>query len=220
MSAAVTMPAPRERPMIFSAPMIRALQAGTKTQTRRLAKFRPRAEGLNLLFSGLRAGHYHTGTPEQGWVLSSRDGAMLWNDRTYPLKCPHGNVGDRLWVKETWARLTGNGHRFVYRADGDPPMTCGGTEPVQNMKWTSPLFLPRSLSRFTLELTDVRVERLWDITEEDAKAEGLQCGHLFGNDAHRRSFAHLWDLLNAKRGFPWSANPWIWRISFRRVEVT
>lgn len=252
MSAAVTMPARRERPMIFSAPMIKAIQADMKTQTRRLARFE--LNGLNPLFSGLSAAHYHTGVPAEGWCLYSRDGGGVWNARTPPLKSPYGVVGDRIWVRETWALLTGNGHRIVYRADGIP-MTCGGTEPVRDMKWTPSIYMRRQDSRFTLEITDVRVERLHSITEEDAKAEGVT--EVWGTEnwsfydqrtaaylstfedpsgkrpgiegvrhhppalllMAREKYAQLWDEINGKRA-RWVTDPWIWRISFRRVEVT
>lgn len=190
-------PVTRERPILFSGPMVRALLAGTKTQTRRTVRL---ADGDVL--------HFVDGAP---W-LSNIDGMKK-------LACPYGAPGDRLWVRETWALLTGNGHRIVYRADADPPMTCGGTEPVRDMKWTPSIYMRRQHSRITLEITDVRVERLTSISEQDARAEGCfvdEATHGPCDDSARDVFTDLWDSINGKRA-PWSSNPWVWAISFKRV---
>ena len=145
-----------------------------KYVTRRLAKFVPLARGLNLGFSGLSAGHYHTGAPRSGWVLRSRNGRGCWNDRTKPLRCPYGLPGDRLWVRETWAEIDDSDDMkvrrgFAYRAD-EP---AGAAE----MEWRPPRFMPRRASRFALEVVDLRVERLLHITHEEALAEGVTGSH-------------------------------------------
>ncbi len=131
---------PKERPILFSDEMVRALLANRKTQTRRIAKFKPYMPGqtLNLSFSGFDLGYYCTDVPSSGYVLRTRDGNGVWNDRTKPLHCPYGKVGDRLWVREAW---TPDHAAFypcfpmVYRADfGEPgtrsaggrPSSCGG----------------------------------------------------------------------------------------------
>lgn len=158
------------------------------------------------------------------------------------LRCPYGQPGDRLWVRETWCWLTGNGRRIVFRADGEDQRGGWDDVPPERrppLKWNSPIFMPRSASRITLELTEVQVQRLNDITEEAARAEGIQVpisdagcppgkvkvlvaasspyrpwklGHEF-----RAEFALEWDTLNAKRGFPWGANPFVWVLAFKRV---
>jgi hypothetical protein len=176
--------------------------------------------------------------------------------------CPYGQPGDRLWVRES---IAGNyqlaGHP-VYRAEAvaddsgerdgwwvresqwSPEMFL--PNPV---KWKSPLHMPRRASRLALEVVEVRVERVQEITGEDAFAEGVQVPVSEGNDTHARpllrltgpvshsevspkppaswdgndfarfEFANLWDTINAKRGHPWDANPWVWAITFRPVEA-
>ena len=109
--------------------------------------------------------------------------------------CPFGVVGDRLWVKETFEDDEGG--------------------------WRPSIFMPRWASRITLEITDVRVQRLQEITEEDARAEGY---HPKINDSlpdwtAKESFKILWDSLNAKRGLDWDKNPWVWALSFKRVDA-
>lgn len=142
-----------------------------------------------------------------------------WVDKIQPLSivdyCPFGQPGDRLWVRETFAHEPGVG--TVYRADRGP-----------RPKWTPSIHMPRSLSRITLEITDIRVERVQDITGDGARAEGVTWadpvqigGHPFETtmklDA-RNEFRHLWNDIYAKRGLSWDANPWVWAITFRQVK--
>ena len=236
----------KERPIIFTGESVRSIFAGTKTQTRRIAKFVPR-DGANLAFSGMSAGHFDTGVPSSGHVLYSRGRGGVWQQRTEPLHCPHGAPGDRLYVKEThrfevfsnerfyndadgYSRSTETidvasdpGDRVWYEADGDPPKNLEG--------WTSkrsPLYMPRWASRLTLEIVDVRVQRLNDISEEDARAEGVDAwiNSFKGGDTYHQNsllgaypttaFARMWDAINGKR-HPWASNPWVWAITFRRV---
>jgi hypothetical protein len=164
------------RPIIFSGAMVRALLAGHKTQTRRLAKFKP-AEGASLSFSGLVSDQLFPGC----WNLVSRGAGGCWNARTLDLITPA--ICDRLWVRETWAVgacaeglkpielspqcwLHENGGCW-YRAEGEPrtPISPRGA-------WRPAIHMPRWVSRLTLTVTDVRVQRLQDITEADAVAEG------------------------------------------------
>jgi hypothetical protein len=195
----------RERPILFSAPMVRAILAGRKTQTRRLVRIR-------------------------------KDGTRY--DRS-----PYGAPGERLWVRETWGQLKGAGIRTVYRADADPPMHLYyPDEPVAGMKWRPSIFMRRADSRIDLDVTGVRVERLQDIGEDDARAEGLKGvtkdGNLVkygipdrdgwpGTDDDgwpwhswsadpRKAYERLWDSINDKRA-PWSTNPWVWVVTFRRA---
>ena len=212
----------KERPILFSGPMVHAIVAGTKTQTRRI---------VTVPWKGSRRAHPYEPyyVEEDGRLLVDTDamegpgsgrGYLEYSECT---ACPYGVPGDRLWVKETWQLLTGNGHRIVYRADRDPPLTCGGTEPVQNMTWRPSIFMRRQDSRLTLEITGVRVERLQAIGEEDARAEG--CGlasmplayALGGPQSPKAMFSKLWDSISGDRA-PWSSNPWVWVVAFRRVQ--
>lgn len=199
-----------ERGIIFTGPSIRAILAGKKTQTRRVVRWKPREEGLNLGFSGLDPGFYCSDVEATGWVLRSRDGRGTWNDRTYPLHCPFGRTGGRLWVRESWVDCGGY-YRFP------------STDDVNDVrKIRSPRTLPKSISRIALDLLQVRVERLNEITEEDAIAEGVD--YISVADVPRQAtwsrrtdFAHLWDKINSKRGYPWKSNPFVWVLTFRKV---
>jgi len=150
-----------------------------------------------------------------------------------PAQCSFGKPGDRLWVRETWARyqndpdIEGLKDYFpvIYKASYEDPDDFEGP-------WKPSIHMPRAASRLTLEITEVRVERLQDISTEDSIAEGLiklpasgryvlqkgeQYAGLASNDP-REVFARLWDSINAKK-HPWDSNPWVWVISFRRVEA-
>lgn len=214
-----TATATKERPILFSGPMVRAILDGKKTQTRRVAKFKPLVPGLNLSFSGLEADDQG----RNGWALASRDGRGTWNERTELLRCPYGQVGDRLWVKETWH------HEDTSCADhkcGQPTHIYHKATEVYpgSIRWRPSIFMQRWASRITLEVAYVRVERLQRITEEDAKAEGVDDkapGYLssrFPGKPHSAQFALLWESINAKRGKTWESNPWVWVVDFRRVS--
>jgi hypothetical protein len=228
----------KERPIPFTAESVRGILAGTKTQTRRVIKWKPYTPGsnLNLNFSGLEAGYYCTGLPTSGWVLRSRGAGACWNDRTKRLFCRYGVPGDRLWVREPFGWLTGNGRRLIYRADGDPPPQPNYPgEFVEGMKWGSPRFFPRRYARLTLEVADVRVQRLQAITPDDATAEGIpqtageahvlglidiarEAGHEWDNRTSVENYARLWDQINGKRlGCRWEDNPWVFAVTFKRA---
>lgn len=206
----------RERPILFSSPMISALLSGAKTQTRRVVKRVPDANGTSF-------------TP--GELLGVGD---WWST------CPYGVPGDRLWVRETWgftAQVTTDAHpRFmreqdtsflVYRAD--VPAQDAATERTLSRlsaaPWRPSIHMPRWASRITLEVTDVRVERLQSISEEDARAEGV--APMTGEDCWsdgtcRTAFEYLWGQLNGFEGesrvrATWARNPWVWVVSFRRL---
>ena len=212
----------RERPILFSSEMVKAILDGRKTMTRRLVKPQPYPAGL----SGVYADLYHRG-PEWAFWLPDR---RMTEPRTWP--CPFGQPGDRLWVRETWAIRDCNPLlAAIFRADcveddsgeregwwmdknrnGDEVFIPGKVE------WRPSIFMPRWASRITLEITAVRVERVQDISEGDAKAEGLQ--DWYGAEpavTNRGRFHAFWDSLNAKRGYEWDANPWAWVITFRRL---
>ena len=185
--------ATRERPIIFSGPMVRAIREGRKTQTRRVIK------------------------PQKIRVTKSPAGPdLVWlGDTTNRLSCPYA-PGMTLWVCET-VQYTGpwnipNEGRLWYPADGKKPFD----EAVQTK---SGEFMPRWASRLTLEVTDVRVQRVQDISEEDARAEGCGVGcRKIGCDCARNKFHELWDSINAKRGFGWDANPAVRAVTFKRID--
>lgn len=230
----------RERSILFSGPMVRAILDGRKTQTRRVALSCPEINSY-YTFTGLRHGRAY-------FDLTTKS-------KKYPLLIPQfgvnsrcGVAGDRLWVRESWARHCDvSGYDcVVYRAgganavlcadggDGDPvgidrPVEIDETGPP---KWTPSIHMPRWASRITLEVTDVRVERLQDITGKDILAEGAvdRPHHIEGLGKCPVSafdgvcypdlkslWAAGWNKLNAKRGYGWAVNPWVWAISFKRV---
>ncbi|AMD90017.1 hypothetical protein [Desulfovibrio fairfieldensis] len=129
--------------------------------------------------------------------------------------CPYGQPGDRLWVKETFYRYypseTWPEPKALYRADGIT--LCDKDSEGKKQRWTPSSHMPRILSRITLEITDIRVERVQDISEEDVQAEGFS-----DRPASKNKFRIAWDLLYWKRGLGWSVNPRVWVITFKRVE--
>ena len=128
------------------------------------------------------------------------------------LKCPYGAPGDRLWVRETWDT---DGKTIAYRAT--TPETTTDPEP---MRWRPSIHMPRWASRLTLAVTSVRVERVQEITEADARAEGIepQRSDYSGEDSNSLQFRDLWDSINAARGYGWAVNPWVWVVEFERVQ--
>lgn len=201
---------PRERPILFSGPMVQALLAGTKTQTRRVVKVTRRTEWL------LRG----------DWADSfiTNPGNKLLDE------CPYGTKGDRLWVKEAWAYRLDMDHlngtelydagvrEAWYWADG-PGRCCNTGCNGAAGRVRAARFMPRWASRITLEITEVRVQRLQEISEADAIAEGCRAVSMHSLDCDSippsREFAALWDSINGAGS--WSSNPWVWAISFRRV---
>jgi hypothetical protein len=210
----------KERPILFSAPMVRAILAGTKTQTRRAVKL-PHENRLGVWeptrFGGPTGGRTAFGKtiPEQGGIWHTRTGDHL--------ACPYGQSGDRLWVRETWAA--------PHSDDARPPrfIHCdwtqihyAATEERGGLLWRPSIHMPRWASRITLEITSVRVERLQDITNEDARAEGVlpeyaeQCvsrGHPY---TAIPLFLSLWSSVNGTESL--AVNPWVWVVEFKRVE--
>lgn len=152
-------------------------------------------------------------------------------------QAPYGQPGDRLWVRESFAPVDGTGHKCstrdaafvvlsdgaqVYR-DGDvyPPLPEYQRGAFDGIKWRPSIHMPRWASRITLEVISVRVERLQDISEKDARAEGVEAPEAeFGgfDNPHSVAFRNLWDSINAKRA-PWASNPWVRCVEFKRVEV-
>lgn len=206
----------RERPIIFSAPMIRALQAGTKTQTRRVLKTLAHADvPIVRMVTGQHRGCYCILDETLGVAWYPYAGSGLERYPTPADACPYGVPGDRLWVKETHRVVLHHGQPVVdYRADDDSAYLAdddqGGAD---SLKWTPSIFMRRWFSRITLEITDVRVERLNAISDHDARAEGMD---LASHGTAPARFAELWESINGKRA-PWSSNPWVWALTFRRL---
>ncbi len=192
-----------ERPLIFSAQMVRALLDGRKTMTRRVVKPQP-PEGAR--YSGV---HYACDAPD-AWFFNSPHGG-------HRVRCAFGE-GDRLWVREGFAGGRPGVANVIYRAGHENDRTSG---PRVNMPWRSPIHMPRWASRLTLVVTDVRVERLQDISEDDARAEGVAKSHPGGwwsgadyqaAPTAKAAFALLWNSIHGPDA--WSENPWVCALSF------
>jgi len=215
----------KERPIPFTGESVRTILDGQKTQTRRVITLARRWEMGERADGGPWPYYpeYVTGEPE------CLDAA-----------CRYGQAGDRLWVRETWTPsvIDPEGGCFeedprnfdiVYRADGDDAYWAAhwtrdtvvrgrAVATPCTPKWRSPRFMPRWASRLTLAVTGVRVERVQDISEDDAVAEGVTRLET-GKFAARSQYRILWNALNAKRGYGWDANPWVWVIEFQRATV-
>lgn len=218
----------KERPILMSAPMVRAILDDTKTQTRRVVKQQPPAIVSTV---------YRPFTDEpNNWHGYGAD-AIHWYGR-----CPYGAPGDRLWVRETWNGPLVSVERWEsvnspseiekpehcrYAADGgNPPEYLDADENLRR-GWRPSIFMPRWASRITLEVTGVRVERLQDISEADAISEGVTARErggvrmfFVGTEAAGTTAAgcyqQLWASLNGPGS--WDANPWVWVVEFERIE--
>jgi len=210
---ATTAIAVRERPILFSDSMVHAILEGRKRQTRRICKYfitgpnPPNASTFDMYESAGRA----------GWV-----GAFgLDGTGNATQLCPYGRPADRLWVRETF-RSTDTLEYEAYRADLYTHRWNPAVNP-DNCTWRPSIFMPRRLSRITLEITKVRVERVQQITEKDGQDEGVMVRDVMYPDEPHSAYSYveqfklLWNEINEKRGFGWEANPFVWVIEFRRV---
>lgn len=192
----------KERPILFSAPMVRALLAGTKTQTRRALN--PQPELVNDATGNALAMY---------WKWQGRKMADLGRDAVMRM-CPYGQPGDRLWVRETFG-FSGSGYipDIHFRATNPEAPILG--------RWHPSFHMRRIDSRITLEITSVRVERLQEISEVDAQAGGwtrrpeVSTDPQVHKEAARDWFMDLWESINGPGS--WDANPWVWVIEFRRL---
>lgn len=199
----------KEKPIIFNSEMVRAILDGRKTQTRRVIK--PQFFDL-------------TGSDDFGIMTVDND----WNKKY--IKCPYGQPGDRLWVREKFRverPFTGDvdydfTHQniFYYATDNEKYR--------DKDKWKPSIHMPRTASRITLEITNIRVERLQDISEADAQYEGterpiLSATEINGWPVHPMTgdysdgYRTLWDSINLKCGYGWDVNPWVWVIEFKKI---
>ncbi|KPZ11483.1 Uncharacterized protein ALO94_02102 [Pseudomonas syringae pv. spinaceae] len=200
----------KERPILFSAPMVRAIQEGRKTVTRREVKVQPR--------SSADIGSFGRGQP----FIRHPDVT-----KANP-ECPYGRPGDRLWVREAWQadaqvnevapRELSHGEPIRYPADGASRQT--GCSMITPGKTRPSIHMPRWVSRLLLEITAVRVERLQDISKEQALAEGvMNCEQDIDPDGNGYEplelFGGLWTMINGDGS--WQSNPWVWVVEFKRV---
>ncbi len=190
----------KECPILFSGPMVRAILEGRKTMTRRIVK-------LN------------------NWKDCDDDNWPICEDAygdCYRPMCRYGQPGDHLWVRETWVNNFGT---LIYRADYHPDSFEYGAK-----GWKPSIFMPRALSRITLQITDVRVERLQNISEQDARQEGVSASDVIefrskvGSlpmTVNRKAasaveaFRYLWETINGADS--WNSDPWVWVVSFERI---
>lgn len=209
----------KERPIIFNSDEVRAILDGRKTMMRRVIKPQPYEIAYRDRHENIESACFWRGEEHEDWPR--------------PKDCPYGVPGDRLWVKETW-RASNPVAGWVdcqYKTGQNRLIHLEGKEYKQaerfgmhrsiRDKWTSPVSMPRWASRITLEIINVCVERLQDISEEDAKREGMERhGGWNANETEygvncRGPFSRLWDSVNTKLGYRWDANPWVWVIGFK-----
>jgi hypothetical protein len=202
-----------EHPILFSTPMVKAILEGRKTQTRRVMLPQPKI--IHEVFQ--YQGHVYAQTERLERDKNVLNGCV---------KFRYGQPDHILWVRETWYSTPDKREILGYVADGDFPHNC-------TYRVRPSIFLPRKFSRITLEITDIRVQRIQDISGDDAFAEGcgdigivpINTAMLLTNtntieDCHKalavNQFHTLWDSINAKRGYSWQVNPWVWAITFKR----
>ena len=210
----------KERGMIFNSEMVRAILDGRKTQTRRIMKVQPEP-------SKSRLGDF--------WFSSKKLESMVHVSDLVPGNspiadchlffqehcCPFGAVGDRIWVRETWAEAgSGAPDLKLYRANYPEhvPTHYENVPPANEIRWTPSIHMPRWASRLTLEITGVRVERLASVSDDDAGKEGYPANPApYGGDMDKWLwFRQLWDSIYPNQSF--KHNPWVWVIEFRRIE--
>jgi hypothetical protein len=188
-----------EKPILFCGEMVRAILAGTKVQTRRIITPQP-------------TGSRYWSPFDEGWMLAfypdNKDAEPHILKPTYLPGC------HRLWVREAWRFSDDPAHvaSFHYRADGE-----------RAGRWHPSIFMPKSAARIWLEVTEVRAQRVAEISKEDAIAEGMPHEWVNGPGGSylpdpRGEFGILWNKLNAKRGYDFDSNPWVWAYTFKRID--
>lgn len=222
----------KERPILFSGPMVRAILEGRKTQTRRIVK-------MPKVIDDAKWG-YTAFTPDGHISVRGKHADGQYGESF--VKCPYGKPGDRLWVRETWCpmfswdRDTGNDFpkEAAYKATPDDTETRfgrikngRGQRMIDDLKWKPSIHMPRWASRISLEVVSVRVERLQDISNTDAFDEGCTAyddqeyweedagGAVVLADTPRDEYQTLWNAINGEGS--WQANPWVWVVEFKRV---
>ena len=237
-----------ERPILFSAPMVRSILAGHKTVTRRPVRHQPDVP----VTDAIPRRNFPHGPATIDWYWRPKHGHLNGMPSAgWDFKCPFGQPGEHLWVRESHAQVfevdipvgrpfgpvgtTGSPgrpdwkSRYVYRADGEMPNVqwhhVGDNQPV---RWTPSIHMPRIASRILLEITDIRIERLHDISEDHAIAEGVDvsvCQQFLETSPTRHQckmaaihgFSGLWESINGAG--TWDSNPWVWVVIFKRVAL-
>jgi len=211
----------KERPILFSGTMVNAILDGRKTQTRRIVK---NVEGNSWkLLDSYESKWFN---PNRGdlWVFSEWISESSKGQAIQRFKCPYGKVGDQLWVRETHAiqpvrSILGAVDEVYYKA------SCKPKHLEKVKKWRPSIHMPRWASRIQLEITDIRVERLNDISEQDAKCEGVEKLPIGWRDYKNpnlpfsdaiSSFITLWRSINGEDS--WRQNPWVWVVEFKRID--
>ena len=201
------------KPIIFSTPMVQAILAGRKTQTRRVVKEDRRGEWAAV--NGVRNNSEYGDASVPCYL--HRETSV--DDISRNIMYPKYDVGDILWVRETWSPVQVLPKRYLYKADAEN----GGEGDGLPIRWRPSIHMPREAARLFLRVTNVWAERVQDITQAGALAEGIPlCPgwkyELSECNCTELAFADLWNKLNAKRGYGWDKNPWVWVYSFERVD--
>jgi len=206
--------------------MVKAILAGRKTQTRRVIRFPDDDYEYRPCH---RPGSW--GVQDDTWAFY--DPAYPTDTAPTPVHCPYGGPGDRLWVRETHQIYatdidskpddrefeTGRGFSVNYKADGNGIMELWDEDEGIVERWRPSIFMPRWASRITLEVANVRVQRVQDISEEDALADGVDRTNTSLPGYAQERFRRLWESINAKRGYGWDKNVWVWAITFKRIDA-
>jgi hypothetical protein len=221
----------KERPIIFSGEMVRAILEGRKTQTRRVVT---RAFGASECIM----------REKQVMTWQEYLSRFVWAQSQILGGCPYGEPGDRLWVRETWQAQNLDGFWWHEITEHRELCNWAWTNPIEPAfegtppRWMPSLFMPRMASRITLEVVNIEVDRVQNITQADAKAEGAQPWFMASDGCkvteggaefsiefcpeekrdYRKGYQILWDQINEKRGYGWDKNPWVWVVEFRAVQ--
>lgn len=214
----------KEHPILFSGDMVRAILEGRKTQTRRIIKPQPELKAYP---------HPDNFYSEEKQKFVSRGNINLFWKGTqthideFNQRCIYGKIGDQLWVRETWAKVLGEEDlRFVYKATNVEELNTGDEDDDGNIfKWRPSIFMPRKASRIQLEIVNIRVERVNNISALDCIAEGIDkelCkdynhDNIFlDEEAAKELYEELWIKINGKES--WEKNPWVWVIEFKKIN--
>lgn len=203
----------KERPILFNTEMVQAILEGRKTQTRRAINLQPPKEYTFYEWV------YMTLPTEQVYARFQNKSGCLG---MFTIKSPYGKVGDKLWVRETWAMKEicpeysdeAWEEMILYKAD------YTDKNDIKLTKWKPSIFMPKKYCRIWLEIINIRVERVQDIDQKDAIKEGIKVlpdfKKNYGMNA-RGAFMDLWESINEKRGYGWNKNPWVWVIEFKKL---
>lgn len=195
----------KERPILFNAEMVNAILEGRKTQTRRVINPQPEGKTLQSNLDGK-------------WLSKKFNGLLLPKIEDLPIHCPYGKIGDRLWVRETFRLFDSDECPHSDFPCGCPswgtPLYRASHDCLDGEKWTPSIHMPRSASRILLEITNVHVEQLQDISESDCLKEGV--GSPILRDCKKPKFMQLWESINGADS--WTVNPWVWVVEFKIIQ--